>query len=122
MSAAAALLLLVATSAPATALECPTVPGQTLVYIDIYDGPPEQQADLAPDRTIKPSAGTVSNLWEVTAGTDGLFVKCGYGKLLAGPYSHIETIRLPDTTKSCRADFKTGAKPNDLILTKFACK
>ena len=122
MSAAAALFILTAVTAPATALECPTVPGQTLVYIDIYDGPPEQQADLAPDRTIKPSAGNVSNLWELSAGAGGLFVKCGYGKVLVGPYSHVEMIRLPDTVKNCRADFKTGAKPNDLILTKFACK
>ena len=122
MSAAAGLVLLAAASAPTVALECPTIAGQTLVYIDIYDGPPEQQADLAPDRTIKPSAGNVSNLWELVAGQDGLFVKCGYGKALAGPYSHIEMIRLPDTVKNCRADFKTGAKPNDLILTKFACE
>ena len=122
MSAAAGLLLLAATSTPTVALECPTAAGQTLVYIDIYDGPPEQQADLAPDQTIKPSPGNVSNLWELSAGADGLFVKCGYGKALAGPYSHVEMIRLPDTVKNCRADFKTGGKPDDLILTKFTCK
>jgi hypothetical protein len=118
----AALLLLAAASAPATALECPAVPGETLVYIDIYDGPPEQQADLAPDRTIKPSVGNVSNLWQVVAGPEGLSVKCGYGKSLAGPYSDIEMIRLPDSAKNCRADFKTGPGANDLTLTHFACK
>jgi len=123
MSAAAALLILAAASAtPPVALECPAIPGQTLVYIDIYDGPPEQQADLAPDQTIKPSAGTVANLWEVAAGPDGLFVKCGYGKASVGHYSHVEMIRVPDTVKNCRADFKSGGKADDLILTKFTCK
>ena len=129
MSAAAALLILAAASTPsapastpAVALECPAVPGQTLVYIDIFDGPPEQQADLAPDKTIKPTKDTVANTWQLVPGKAGLFVKCGYGKSLAGPYSHIETIQLPKTAKTCRADFKTGPGAGDLILTHFACK
>jgi len=122
MSAAAGLLLLVAASTAPTALECPMVPGQTLVYVDLFDGPPEQQADLAPDKTIKPSAGNLSNLWQLAASKNGLFVKCGYGKSLAGPYNQIETIQLPATVKTCRADFKTGPGAGDLTLTKFACK
>ena len=129
MSAAAALLIFAAAStpsaaanAPTTALECPAVPGQTLVYIDLFDGPPEQQADLAPDTTGKPTKDTVANTWQLVFGKDGLFVKCGYGKSLAGPYSHIETIRLPQTAKTCRADFKTGPGAGDLTLTHFACK
>jgi hypothetical protein len=109
MSVAAALLMFAAASAPpAAAPECPAVPGQTLVYIDIFDGPPEQHANLAPDKTIKPTKDTVANTWQLVFGKDGLFVKCGYGKSLAGPYSHIETIQIPKTAKSCRADFKTG--------------
>jgi hypothetical protein len=123
MSAAAALLILAAASAPpAAALECPAVPGQTLAYVDLFEGPPENQSDLAPDRTIKPSAGNVSNLWQLVVGPDGLYVKCGYGKSLAGPYNQVETIRLPATAKSCRADFKTGPGAGDLTLTHFACK
>jgi hypothetical protein len=121
VSASAALLLLAAASAPLTALECPAIGGQTLVYIDIFDGPPEQQADLAPDQTTKPVAGMRSNLWQLAAGAAGLYVKCGYGKVLEGPYSHMETIRLPDTAKTCRADFKTGPG-SALSLVRFSCK
>ena len=72
--------------------------------------------------TINPSAGNVSNLWQLVASPGGLYVKCGYGKLLAGPYSQVETIRLPATAKSCSADFKTGTGAGDLTLTKFSCK
>lgn len=122
-TAAAALLILAAASAsPPVASECPMLPGETLVYIDIYDGPPEKEADLAPDTTLTPSAGKTSNLWKLEAGPDGLFVKCGYGKKLEGPYSRMETIKLPDTVTRCRADFKSGARPNELILQKFACR
>jgi hypothetical protein len=120
MATAAALLILTAAStASPTALECPTLPGETLVYVDIYDGLPENQADLVPDEHS--ASGKVWNTWELEAGDDGLFVKCGYGKKLEGPYSRMETIRLPDTVKACRADFKPGPKPADLTLTKFSC-
>jgi hypothetical protein len=123
MSAAAALLLLAAAGAtPAVALECPAVPGATLVYIDIFDGPPDEMADLVPDQHGSPANKTAWNTWRLEAGPKGLYVKCGYGNKLDGPYSRIETIRLPDTVKTCRADFKTGPKPADLTLTKFACR
>jgi hypothetical protein len=118
----ALFMLAAATAAPPVALACPTIPGQTLVYIDIYDGPPEQNADLAPDQTIKPAAGKTANIWKLAAGTNGLFVKCGYGKKLEGPYSRVETIKLPDAVTGCRADFAAGATPNDLILQKFSCR
>ena len=121
MSAAAALLILVATATPPVAMECPAITGQTLVYIDIYDGPPENQADLAPDDSKKQPGG-IANTWQLAPGTDGLFVKCGYGKKAEGPYSRTEMIRLPDTAKTCRADFKTGPKPDDLTLQKFSCR
>jgi hypothetical protein len=121
VSAAAALLILAAANAPSVALECPLLPGQTLVYVDIFDGPPEKQADLAPDDTKK-QAGVTSNIWQLAAGPDGLYVKCGYGKALAGPYSQVETIRLPAAAKTCRADFKTGPGAGDLTLAHFACE
>jgi hypothetical protein len=122
MSAAAALLILTAAGAsPAVSLQCPAIPGQTLVYIDIFDGPPENKADLAPD-DHKTQSGTASNVWQLDAGTYGLYVQCGYGKKLAGPYSRMETIRLPDAAKTCRADFKTGPGQGDLTLTHFSCR
>ncbi len=123
MSAAAALLILAAASVNSpVALECPAISGQTLVYIDIFDGPPENQADLAPDDSKQQPNGGTANTWQLSPGPDGLFVKCGYGKKLEGPYSRTEMIRLPDTAKSCRADFKTGPGPNDLALTHFSCR
>jgi hypothetical protein len=121
MATAAALLMLAAASTTTpVALECPAISGDTLVYIDIFDGPPEQKADLAPEEHS--ASGRVWNTWDLEAGPDGLFVKCGYGKKLEGPYSRMETIRLPDTVKSCRADFKTGPGANDLTLTRFFCR
>ena len=122
MSAAALLILAAASAAPPPALECPTLAGETLVHIDIFDGPPEEQADLAPDATMRPSAGKTSNIWKLEAGAHGLFVKCGYGKKLDGPYSRSETIRLPDSVQSCRADFKNGPAANELTLTQFGCR
>ena len=122
MSATAALLILAATAAPPVAAECPAIAGQSLVYIDIYDGPPENQADLAPDDSKKQPGGGIANTWQLAPGADGLFVKCGYGKKAEGPYSRTEMIRLPDTAKTCRADFKTGPKPDDLTLQKFSCR
>jgi hypothetical protein len=122
MATAAALLILAAASASPVALQCPAIPGQTLVYIDIFDGPPENQADLAPDRSTDPTPRTSSTFWELSAGADGLFVKCGYGKMLEGPYSRMETIRLPDTVKTCQADYKTVPGSGPLALTRFSCK
>jgi hypothetical protein len=34
----------------------------------------------------------------------------------------METIKLPASAKTCRADFKTGKRPDDLILTRFSCQ
>ncbi|HWD59758.1 MAG TPA: STY0301 family protein [Stellaceae bacterium] len=121
-TAAALLILAAANAAPTVAPECPAIEGQRLVYVDIFDGQPENQADLAPDATTTPSAGKTSNVWKLEAGADGLFVKCGYGTKLEGPYSRMETIRLPDTAKSCRADFTSAPGSNDLTLQKFSCR
>jgi len=119
----AALLMLAAASAPPVVLECPAVAGERLVYINIFDGPPEQDADLAPDTTMRPAPGKLSNVWKLDAGSDkGIFVKCAYGTKLAGPYSRLETIHLPETVKGCRADYQSGSKPDDLTLTHFSCR
>jgi hypothetical protein len=123
MSAVAALMMLAAGNAASpVALACPAISGQTLVYVDVFDGPPEKQADLVPDQHSAPTAKTAWNIWQLEAGPDGFFVTCGYGKALAGPYSRMETIRLPDTVKTCRADFKTGPGKTDLTLVRFSCR
>jgi len=123
MSILAGLLLLVAGSTtPPEALECPTLPGQTLVYIDVYDGPPENQADLVPDQYQDKAKKIAWNTWELYQNPERIYVKCGYGKRLEGPYSRTEFIILPQTAKTCRADFKLGPKPTDLTLQKFSCQ
>lgn len=119
---AAALVLAAATALAAAPSSCPAVPGQRLVYVDIFDGPAEGLADLVPDQHASPATGRAWNVWRLEAGPQGLYVKCGYGKALAGPYSRVETIRLPDTVKSCRADFKTARTGADLTLLRFACE
>jgi hypothetical protein len=119
---AAGLVLTAATAFAAAPGPCPALPGQQLVYIDIFDGPPEGLADLVPDQHGSPGTGRAWNVWRLEAGPQGLYVKCGYGKALGGPYSRMETVRLPDTVKSCRADFKTGRGGADLTLLRFACR
>jgi hypothetical protein len=119
---AAALALAAGAAAAAAPVQCPVVTGQTLVYIDIFDGPPEELADLVPDQHASRASRHAWNTWQLEAGPKGLFVKCGYGKALAGPYSRIETIRLPQTIKSCRADFRMGRGPADLTLLSFSCR
>jgi hypothetical protein len=119
MATAAALLMLVAaTATPPVALQCPAISGETLVYIDIYDGPPENQADLVPDQHQNRANKTAWNTWELYQ----IYVKCGYGARLEGPYSRTEFIMLPERAKTCRADFKIGPKPTDLTLQKFTCR
>jgi hypothetical protein len=121
MSIAALLILAAANATPAVALACPSLPGEALAYIGVFDGPPEQQADLAPDQH-KSAGGTATNVWQIDAGPDGVYVKCAYGKALAGPYRRVETIKLPADAKTCRADYKTGQRPDDLTLQTFSCQ
>ena len=123
MATAAALLILAAASAaPPVALECPTIAGQKLVYIDVYDGPPEQQADLVPDQHQDKAKKIAWNSWELYQNPERIYVKCGYGQRLEGPYSRTEFIMLPETAKTCRADFTIGPKATDLTLQKFSCR
>jgi len=121
MSAAALLILIAASGPPATDLECPARPGETLSYIDISDGPPEKHADLAPDWT-KEKTGTTSNIWQLVPRRDGLYVQCGYGKTLVAAYTRLETIKLPDTAKSCQADYRRESGSSDLTLIGFSCR
>lgn len=96
----------------------PPAAGDALAYIDLYNGPPETPADLALDDT-KMTGGITSNFWHLRAGPEGLSINAATAE---GPYSRMETIRLPDMVKTCRADFKPGRKVNDLTLQKFSCR
>ncbi|MFZ2004355.1 MAG: STY0301 family protein [Stellaceae bacterium] len=121
-TAAAALLILTASADPSVALQCPAPVSDALVYIDVYDGPPANNADLVPDQHQDKANKIAWNTWELYQNPERIYVKCGYGKRLEGPYSRTEFIMLPETAKSCRADFKIGPKPTDLTLQKFSCR
>lgn len=61
---------------------CPDVQaGQKLKTVSVFDGPPEERADLVPDKSVKEGAGVRSE-WSVAyifkAGRR-LFVECRYG-------------------------------------------
>jgi hypothetical protein len=123
--AVSAMVLLTLAGWPAIAASpsgCPEIPGQKLVYVDVFDGPPEQLADLVPDQHVDRARKRAWNIWQLKAGPEGLFVMCGYGKALAGPYSQRETIRLPDSTRLCRADFRSGPGQSALTLMGFLCR
>ena len=121
VSAVALLMLAGSPAIAAASFGCPEIPGHKLVYVGIFDGPPEKLADLVPDQHIDGARKRVWNIWQLKAGPEGLFATCGYGKALAGPYSSTETIRLPDSTRLCRADFRTGGGPSALTLMGFSC-
>ena len=93
---------------------------------DSYDGRGLWSIYTAPlpfgDGYRWPASKTAWNSWQLEAGPDGIYVTCGYGKKLEGPYSRMETIRLPNTVQSCRADFKTGPKQGNLTLVRFSCQ
>jgi hypothetical protein len=121
-TAAALLMLAAATATPPVALQCPAIPGETLVYIDVYDGPPENEGSLVPDQHQNRANKTAWNSWELYQNPERIYVKCGYGARLEGLYSRTEFIMLPESAKTCRADFKSGPKPTDLTLQKFSCR
>jgi len=121
VSAVALLTLAGWPAIAASSFGCPEIPGRKLVYVDIFDGPPDKLADLVPDQHIDKARKRAWNIWQLKAGLEGLFVKCGYGKALVGPYSWTETVRLPGSTRLCRADFRTGRGQSALTLTGFSC-
>ncbi|HEY1798504.1 MAG TPA: STY0301 family protein [Stellaceae bacterium] len=107
---------------PPIRLDCPAIAGETLVYIDIYDGPPDDKADLVPDQHHNAANTQAWNTWELYQNPERIWVQCGYGRRLEGPYSRTEYIMLPETAKNCRADFRMGPKPTDVTLQKFFCR
>ena len=80
-----AILALAVAAGPAAAMDlrCPaTHAGAFLTGVDLFDGPPSEHADLAPDQYRKTKGGGKSD-WEVgyvfQAGRD-LFIECQYGE------------------------------------------
>jgi hypothetical protein len=121
VSAVALLVLADWAAVAALPFGCPEFPGQKLVYVDVFDGPLGKLADLVPDQHVDRARKRDWNVWQLKPGAEALLAKCTYGKSAGRPYSWTETIRLPDSTRLCRADFRTGAGQSALTLTGFSC-
>jgi hypothetical protein len=61
----AGTILLIATAAPAQSFKCPAMQGKNaLASISVFDGPPAEKADLAPDLT-KGSGDHLYSSWDI---------------------------------------------------------
>jgi hypothetical protein len=105
-TAAAALLILTASAGPSVALQCPHRPATRSPTSTFTTGLPRPRPILAPD-DAKMTGGTTSNFWHLRAGPEELSINAATAE---GPYSRMETIRLPDMVKTCRADFKPAVR------------
>lgn len=108
----ALLLLLLPVAAWATESRCPPVnQGQALRTVSVFDGPPEERADLVPDVTVKERGGYRSE-WSVTyifqAGR-GLFVECRYGQSMP------PIVLAPDATTTRCVFHSAGAGKVSLV-------
>ena len=87
------------------AISCPaTLQGRPLATVQVFDGPPREQADLEPD----------GRLWDLkairsTSSPEGFFLVCGYGG------GHVVTLRLPRTVEACRRE-------GSLAAPRVACR
>jgi hypothetical protein len=85
-------MMVLAALASTAAINCPaTAQGRHLATVQVFDGPPRERADLAPD----------GRLWDLkairsTSSPEGFFLVCGY----AG--GHAVTLRLPHAVEACR--------------------
>jgi hypothetical protein len=72
-------------------ISCPaSLEGHRLATVQVFDGPPSERADLAPD-------GSVWDLKAVrsTSSPKGFFLVCGYG-------GRTVTLHLPPHVEACR--------------------
>jgi hypothetical protein len=68
--------------------------------IAVFDGPPEQMADLIPDEGPK-TADTVSDTWDLPPSERGYWVTCRYGNTTV-----TLTRQLPKSVTRCEAIFE----------------
>jgi hypothetical protein len=76
------------------------------VNAQFSDGPPSEQAWLAPDSTHE-NGKSVTNIWRFTASASGTWLACGYTGT-----SLVAAFRLPDSVRSCEVRYdKTFSPP-----------
>ncbi len=83
----------------ACALEAGPLP---LTNFSLIDGPPNEKAFLAPDKTAT-SAGGFTNQWSLARNKRGYWLRCEYG-------SRSIDLRLSDTVRQCSARYDKTAK------------
>ncbi len=121
----AALLISIAGPALAAPIQCPPTltvtetatavpqgmqafdaePKHAWTNAQFSDGPPKDQAWLAPDSS-KPSGKTFTNFWSFGGSPEGTWLSCSY----IGT-SVLLSFRLPDATKSCTVQYDSGVTP-----------
>ena len=75
------------------------------VNAQFSDGPPNEQAWLAPESS-RTSGKTLTNLWRFVANQSGTWLSCGYTGT-----SIVAAFRLPDTVRSCEVRYDTAFSP-----------
>lgn len=75
------------------------------VNAQFSDGPPNEQAWLAPESS-RTSGKTLTNLWRFVANQAGTWLSCGYTGT-----SIVASFRLPNTVGSCEVRYDTAVSP-----------
>jgi hypothetical protein len=80
-------------------------PDHPWTNVQFSDGPPEQEAWLAPDNAQRRGKETV-NTWRFSPSADGVWLSCIYtGTSLAAAF------RLPDTVRGCEVRYDETVSP-----------
>jgi hypothetical protein len=95
--------LLMTGSARAAGVACAVKAGPLLLTnFSLIDGPPAEQAFLAPDRT-RTSATGIINQWSLAKNNRGYWLRCEYG-------SRSIDLKLSDGVRQCSARYDKQAK------------
>jgi hypothetical protein len=78
------------------------------------DGPPEQNAWLAPDST-QHHGKSFTNTWTFASGGNGTWLSCGYTGT-----SVVLSRRLPDNTRRCQVRYDETMSPP--VATAVSCR
>ena len=84
------------------------------VNAQFSDGPPADQAWLAPDSTRK-HGKSFTNTWRFTPSGPGTFISCGYSGT-----SLVLSVRLAPSIRSCEVRYNADAAPS--VATAVDCR
>ena len=94
-----------ATHLPATMKALDRERNHRWTSVEFSDGPPEEQAWLAPDETHT-SGATFTNVWRFPPGAAGTWLGCGYTGT-----SVLAVMRLPDSIRVCTVRYDASVTP-----------